>query len=230
MKRLDATARRLTDLLLPVMGHRIEKLGVDTSGAFNFYRSRFESGRVFCDYEIQLVKEIVNRQLPVAHVHEIGCGWGQLIFLLAWSGYDATGFEIDDRRFAGADYLRRVLDQIDPDRSAGAKIRHEFFPPADRPDQSRSLVIATNVVVGDRPFVEEQMIWALRRYRFAIIDVDRFCRRRGRDDRPALIALVEEAGLKNLGLFCDAGGDGQFYLFESDGTARERAVAGGAGV
>ncbi len=221
MDPLDRNVVRLTSLLLPIMCYRVEKLGVDGSGAFNFYRSRLASGRVFCDYEIRLVRALIDRMPPPGEVHEIGCGWGQLVFLLAWCGYRTTGFEIDSRRFAGAEFLHRLLREIDEECGALAVVRNEFFPPLDRPDSTASLVIATNVVVSDPQLVEEQMLWALRRYRYAIVDVDRFCRLRQPAERPAFIAGVEETGLRNRGLFCDAGPEGQFHLFEA-GTAAAR--------
>jgi hypothetical protein len=216
MKQLEHAVRSLTELLLPVMRYRVEKLGVDASGAFNFYRSRLEANRVFCDYEIQLVGKIFERLTAIDEIYEIGCGWGQLVFLLAWCGYDATGFEIDSRRFLGAEFLRKVLGQVDEDRVMHARLRNEFFPPLDRPQSNCSVVVATNVVIGNPELFEEQMLWALRRYRYAIVDVDRFCRLRQPDERPAFIASVERTGLRNAGLFCDAGSDGQFYLFERD--------------
>ena len=115
--------------------------------------------------------------------------------------------------------------QIDGDRTGGAAVRNEFFPPLRRPDPNSSLVIATNVV-SNAPFTEDQMLWGLRRYRYAIIDVDRFCRERRADERPELIARAEQSGLRNRGLFCDAGSEGLFYLFEGvrAGPVAEREV------
>jgi hypothetical protein len=226
MKPPDDAVRSLSQLLLPVMRYRIEKLGVEASGAFNFYRSRLATDRVFCDYEVRLAERIAGDLPLVEEIHEIGCGWGQLVFLLAWCGYRATGFEIDSRRFAGADSLHRVLGQVDPEAARRATLRNEFFPPLDRPESRSSLVIATNVVVGNPRLIEEQMLWALRRYRYAIVDIDRFCRLRRPDERQDFIAAVEGSGLRNVGLFCDAGSDGQFYLFEREGDGdAERRLA-----
>jgi hypothetical protein len=207
-------AARLTELLLPIMRYRIALLGVDGSGAYDFYQTRTGSGRVFGEHEIRLVDTIAAKGLPADEIHEIGCGWGQLVFLLAWRGYRATGFELDSKRFLGADCLRRILVEIDPDHAARATIRNEFFPPLSRPDPRRSLVIATNVVISNPQFVEDQMLWGLRRYRYAIIDIDRFCTLRRPDAYPALLARAEAMGLRSLGSFWDAGPDGHFYLFE----------------
>lgn len=223
----DGCAQLLSTLLLPVMRERVTALGIELAGAYEFYRSRLASGRVFSDYELRLARAIRGCLPGICEIHEIGCGWGQLIFLLAWHGYRATGFEIDENRFLGAGHLRGFLSRVDPERTHRATIRHEFFPPLDRPEQpTHSLVVATNVVTSSPRFVEEQMIWALRRYRFAIIDVDRFCRLRRAEERPALIGSLEQTGLRNLGLFCDAGAEGQFYLFQRPDLDDARPAGG----
>lgn len=226
IQSIDADpASWLTRLLLPIMHYRVALLGVEGSGAYEFYRTRLASGRVFGDYELRLVDAIIARQLPVDEVHEIGCGWGQLVLLLAWRGYRATGFEIDRSRFAGALCLHEVLGRIDETRASRAMLRHEFFPPLDRADPERSLVIATNIVTENPRFVEDQILWGLRRYRYALIDVDRFCALRRPEDHPAFLARLERSGLRNLGLLCDAGQEGHFYLFETVAADRVKAEA-----
>ena len=218
MKRLECTIQSLTELLLPALRRRMDELGVDASGAYNFYERRLRENRIFSEYEVRLVRNLVEQLGPIDQIHEIGCGWGQLVFLLAWCGYDTVGFEIDARRFHGGEFLRQALMEIDRDRVIRAKLRNEFFPPLDRPSGIRNLVISTNLVVDDPHLVEEQIVWALRRYHYAILDVDRFCRLRQPYERQELIALVEQAGLRSAGLFCDAGASGQYYLFEREPT------------
>jgi SAM-dependent methyltransferase len=220
----DDPARWLSDVLLPVMRYRLALLGAEDSGAYDFYRTRLATGRVFGDYEVRLIDEIMRRQLPVREVHEIGCGWGQLVFLLAWRGYDATGFEIDRRRFCGATCLREILGLIDPARAGRASLRHQFFPPLDRPDAQGSLVIATNIVVDNPRFVEDQILRGLRRYRYAVIDIDRFCAPRGPAEHPQFLVRAEQSGLRDLGLFCDAGAEGHFHLFEPSAGAGGEAA------
>lgn len=214
MSQIARTAQSLTHQLLPFMRQRMEELGVDASGAYNFYRVRLAADCIFSDHEVRLVEAIAERLPRLDEVHEIGCGWGQLVLLLAWCGYSATGFEIDSQRFRGAEALREALSVIEEDRAVHAKLRNEFFPPLDRPEGRSTLVIATNIVVSDPHIVEEHIVWALRRYRYAIIDVDRFCKLRQSSQRQGLIEMVERVGLRSAGLFCDAGADGQYYLFE----------------
>src|SRR5262249_46364062 len=148
------------------------------------------------------------------HIHEIGCGWGQLVFLLTWHGYRATGFEVDRKRFATADGMLSMLRLLDPERGARAGLRMSYFPPVEHPCKERSMVISTNIVTGNPTYIEPQMIWALRRYRYALLDAERFCRLRGPAERADFLAQLETHGFRNHGLLCDAGSSGQFYLLE----------------
>jgi hypothetical protein len=198
------------------MDYRLALLGIVESGAYDYYHARLSQRRVFAEYELQLVQAIVSRRLPVEDVHEIGCGWGQLIFLLAWHRYRAAGFEIDRKRFAGGKSLLSVLRDVDPERAARATLRMEFFPPLDRPPKERSLVIATNIVTENPTYIEHQMIWALRHYQYALLDVERFCQIRGPDEQKAFLDRLQASGFRNHGLFCDAGSEGQFYLLEPE--------------
>jgi hypothetical protein len=204
----------LSTVLLPVLDYRVSLLGLEESGAYDFYQARLSCRRIFADYELELAKGIVANQLPVDEIHEIGCGWGQLPILLAWCGYRTTGFEIDRRRFVGASCLLSVLQQIDPARAARVTLRREFFPPLDRPQRDRSLVIATNIVTENPKYVEEQILRGVRRYGLALFDIDRFCTLRKPHEREVFLAHLKQSGLRSRGLFFDAGRQGHFYLFE----------------
>jgi hypothetical protein len=214
---MESTAQCLSQILLPLMRYRVSRMGVDASGAFRFYSARLETCSVFTRSESTVASAVAAHGLEIDEIHEIGCGWGQLVFLFAWAGYRTTGFEIDSKRFAGASYLRGILMQIDEERTGRATIRNEFFPPARRP-APRSLAIATNLVTDHPKFVEEQMLWGLRRYRYAVIDVDRFCYLRPPEERTAFLTRAAAVGLRDLGVFCDTGNDGEFHLFEQSGA------------
>ena len=108
--------------------------------------------------------------------------------MLAWCGYEATGFEVDNRRFLEAEMLRKVLAQIDERRTAHASPRNDFFLPLERPEHDNSLMIPTNVVVGNPEIPKVQTLWALKRYRYTIVDVDRFCHFRQSHERPDFAA------------------------------------------
>lgn len=150
------SVRQLMELLLPAMRERVATMGVEASGAFEFYRVATERGRVFNNYEIGVVELIKSRFPALTEIHEVGCGWGQLVFLLAWSGYVTTGFEIDERRYAGAAHFHRVLRDLDEPRASRARILNEFFPPLTRPNPIGTLALSTNIVIGNPRFVEEQ--------------------------------------------------------------------------
>jgi hypothetical protein len=214
----SASATWLTEILFPLMRYRITNLGDDASGAFGVYRDRIRSERVFSESEIQLMEAIIASGPPVNDIHQIGCGWGEFIFLLAWNEYRAVGFEDNNRRFAGAEDFRRILYLLDRDRASRAAILNQSFPPRRWPDAERGLVIATNVEGDDAAGREDEIIGALPYYRYAIIDTVRFCRHRNPSERDALLSKIEESGLRNLGLFCDVDEDAQFYLFETKVT------------
>lgn len=219
MADITWSAKWLNDLLLPAMRYRVETRGEAPSGAYEYYQDRLSAGSVISSYEIALAKAVAESGLEIENIHEIGCGWGQFVFLLAWCGYRAVGFEFDERRFQGADYFLRLLGQLDPERAALATIVEGPFPPVAWPEGKRDLVVATNLVNGDAAAAEESIICALHNYRYAIIDVDRFGRRRNAADRGELIARIEQNGLKNHGLLCDLLDEAQYYLFESPKTS-----------
>ena len=73
-------ADRLAAILLPAMQERIEQDGAEGSGAHNFYVQRVARGKVFLEYEIALTEKLLSCGLDITHIHEVGCGFGQLVF------------------------------------------------------------------------------------------------------------------------------------------------------
>jgi hypothetical protein len=204
---------KLNATLLPLMIARRESLGVDGSGGYNYYHARLQQDRVLLDYEIALVDALRTVNLPIKQIHEVGCGWGQFVFLLAWCGYRATGFEIDQKRFASAHFFEMRLRAIEPQLMRFCSIVKARFPISERHfGHPFSLVVTTNLVSQEA--IETRLVPGLLRYRFALIDVDRFCRKRGPEDRHLLIRQLEEMGFKHLGLFSDVGESGQYHLFQ----------------
>lgn len=196
------------------MRERLATLGLIESGAYNFYRTRLESGRVFLNYEIRLLEEFGQGRLPIGAIDEIGCGWGQFVFLLAWNGYTVRGFEKNRDRYEGARDFKRVLRRIDAARTNRATIRCQSFPPRMWLKTKDALALGTNLVGGWTARTESKVLAGLRRYRYVLLDIDRFGIKRSAGERPALVARLEEAGLTSLGLFCDLGEDGHYHLFE----------------
>ena len=149
MTELERAVQQLSEVLLPAMRARVAEMGVEASGAFEFYRVAVERERVFNPYEIDLVNALRERLPHIDEIHEIGCGWGQLVFLLAWSGFNTTGYEIDERRYAGAMQFHRLLGQINPQLAGRAQFLNEFFPPLTRPKPMNTLAVSTNIVIGN---------------------------------------------------------------------------------
>ena len=208
---------RVTAMLLPLWDERFALLGEEDSGGYNFYRNRLDGRLVFKDYEIDLLAALARADLPIRRIHDVGCGWGQLVFLFAWCGYPTVGFENDRKRFASANYFQSAMGVLDPHRMRLASITAERWPPAGGRQRLRdTLVVTTNIVTDEADLYEEASIAGLARYRMAIVNVDRFCRYRGDADRHLLIERLVKSGIKHRGLFCDVGVDGQFHLFEPD--------------
>ena len=206
---------RLTTLLLPVMAERFALLGEEGSGAYNFYKQRLLQRLVFKDYEIDLLAALAQADLPIRQIHDVGCGWGQLVFLLAWCGCPTVGYENDRKRFASAVYFQSVLGVLDPHHMRFASVSDAHWPPPGRArGLGQTLVVTTNIVTDEADLYEEGSIAGLARYPLAVVNVDRFCRYRGEADRHLLIERFVKAGLTHRGLFCDVGEDGQFHLFE----------------
>src|SRR5262245_13749745 len=93
---------RLQQLLVQVLQHLIDREGESETGAYNFYKVRVQRGQLFVASEIALARELLKGRLNITRVDEIGCGFGQLMFLLGWNGYKAIGFESERQRIRTA--------------------------------------------------------------------------------------------------------------------------------
>src|SRR5689334_10975229 len=104
-----AWTERLDALLLPVLRHVIEREGITKSGAYDFYEHRIRSGVLVDNYELALLRRLLDWQPALSQVCEIGSGFGQLVFLLGWHGLPAVGFEADGARAHMAARLLQIL-------------------------------------------------------------------------------------------------------------------------
>lgn len=215
VRAVPGAVEQLTELLLPAMRARVAALGEEGSGAYNFYGSRLRQGIAFLPYEVALLDALVAAKLPVARIDDVGCGWGQFVLLLAWCGARSLGYEYDAQRYLAACHFLETLAPTAPALRLASFSRKRFPPRALGFGARDRLVITTNIVTDLADQVEQRTIRGLRRYRYAVVNLDRFCRMRGPDDRAALIAQIEAAGLTHRGVFRDVGVDGQFHLFES---------------
>lgn len=207
--------QRLRDLLIPVLQHRIERLGIERTGAYNFYSARVQQGDVFSDYDVALTQKLLSSGLDIREVHEIGCGFGQLVFLLAWNGFKVTGFEADRGRAQSARDLLAILKLTDPELTKSANLLEGEFPSLSAPPpDAHTLVLTTNLVATRNRSQQLAVLQAMRKYPFVLADVQRFFDLKpDLADEPGVLAFFAEAGLKDGKLFLDMGPSGRYYLF-----------------
>ena len=215
VRAVPGAVEQFSELLLPAMRARVAALGEEGSGAYNFYASRLRQGIAFLPYEIALLEALADARLPVARIDDVGCGWGQFVMLLAWCGARALGYEYDAQRYPTACHFREMLIPKAPALRLAAFSRKRFPRRVVGFGTQNRLVVTTNIVTDLADQVEQRTVLGLRRYRYAVVNLDRFCRMRGPADRAGLIAQIEAAGMAHRGLFRDVGVDGQFHLFES---------------
>src|SRR6516165_2045518 len=168
-------ADRLAAILLPAMQERIEQDGAEGSGAHNFYVQRVARGKVFLEYEIALTEKLLSCGLDITHIHEVGCGFGQLVFLLGWNGFQTVGFEANPDRARTARRLQTILSLIDAGRTRNVTILSKAFP-SRRPrlPEAGAMVVTTNLVTSATVAERRALVRGMGRYRFVVIDAQRF--------------------------------------------------------
>ena len=209
-------ADRLAAILLPAMQERIEQDGAEGSGAHNFYVQRVARGKVFLEYEIALTEKLLSCGLDITHIHEVGCGFGQLVFLLGWNGFQTVGFEANPDRARTARRLQTILSLIDAGRTRNVTILSKAFP-SRRPrlPEAGAMVVTTNLVTSATVAERRALVRGMGRYRFVVIDAQRFFDLRTEpDSEHKNLALFAEAGFAPPQLFLDLGQGGKYYLFE----------------
>jgi len=214
-------ADRLAAILLPAMQQCIEQDGPEGSGAYNFYVQRVAREKVFLEYEIALTEKLLSCGLDITHIHEIGCGFGQLVFLLGWNGFKAVGFESNPNRARTAWRLQTILSVVDAGRTRNVTILSKAFP-AWRPrlPKAGGMVVATNLVSSVTAAERRALIRGMSRYRFVVIDAQRFLDLRTEPgSEQQTLAHFAEAGFAPPQLFLDLGQSGKFYLFEGPALA-----------
>lgn len=243
----------LAAILVAIASHRLHRLGEIESGAYNYYASRLRAGWIFTEYDLAIAAALVEGKLAFDAVHEVGAGFGQLALLLAWNGIKAIGFERDPRTFATARLLWDAIKLIEPEAGSRARIVETVFPPQpdfgylgrfgvspdlrlegdrfppdnDFADTAGSLVLATNLAVTLSPERQQEVVRAMRAYRYALIDVDRFFGQATRpQEREPVFALFARAGFVPPRPFLDLGASGCFCLFEG----RPEKNAGGPAI
>lgn len=209
---------RLNDLLIPLLRQKIERDGIKKTGASNYYGARVDQGRLFQGYEIALAQKILSSGLGVHRIDELGSGFGQLVFLLGWNGFETFGIESDTNRIRMAKTLREALELADPELTKNINLLEGAFPGRNWVEPGDDALLVTTNVVVMRTGVDHQLsiLKDMRKYPLVICDIQRFFEQRlTREKEEAGLALFAQAGFGEPELFLDLGAHGKYYLFNS---------------
>jgi hypothetical protein len=211
-----------------VLKQRIDRLGTRGSGAYEHYSEMLRLGFPIPNYELAALA-IVHRDLPpLAAYHEIGSGIGSLPFLLALTGCPAVGIECDGRRYESAVAIWRELApkaRLDPHRCR--LFRGRFPSAARRLDLSQAVGIVTDFITTQTPDQRDAILAGLLRYRYALIDLRRFCTpRESRDEQLELLDELRGRGFPAPVETIDpAGKEYAFALFDNTAAVSRRVPA-----
>ena len=165
--------------------------------AGNYYTQRLAQGRLFTDAELTIAQYCSGHFDRQTKFVELGFGFGELSILLALSGFDATGYESDAGRHAGATALVAALATRKL-KLGNLSLIHGRFPEALRLaelDTQKAVLVATNVT-SDYIMRKMDLIHrAIRLFDHVILDLARFGTAR---DHQAQLDLVED--LRRCGL------------------------------
>ena len=197
---------------------RIETHGVTESGAYRHYASMLDSSELIPRYERAILDLLRDRLPPMTECHEIGSGIGTLAFLLVMSGYTALGIEKDPRRHASAEAVLRELAKDAPRIEDRCKLVEGAFPQSvEQMDVSQACAIVTDFISTQKPAQLDLIVAGLRRYRYVLMDMQRFSRRR--DLRPEQLELLADLTRRGFGPCTDTidlGEEGFYCLFENE--------------
>ena len=210
VNRVEALVARLDAIAVPALQARVDALGEVESGAYNFYLTRLARGTLFADYDAALARKLAASGMPAA-VHDIGGGIGNLSWLLAAMGAEASCLEHDRRRHAAATALLRAITAADPGTAAKLRMVRTSFPDPALASAGTTAIV-TNLVFTTTDEERDAILHGLRAYPAAIIDIDRFLRTTGPDERADTIAMFAAAGLAGEP-WLEVGRSACFYRF-----------------
>lgn len=211
------TVEMVREGVASVLQKRIDTLGVHGSGAYQHYSAMLQNGFNIPAYDL-LAFEMLRSQAPRASAyHEIGSGIGALPFLLALNGYPAVGIEVDQRRHETAMAIWRELSARPETANASCRLVLGRFPePIDQEDTSDAIAIVTDFITSQTDKQREAILAGLRRYRYALIDLQRFVRAHAQtEDQMALLKELCALGFTSVGAVPDQA-DCAFVLLRND--------------
>lgn len=213
-----ATIEMVRDAAAAVLRPRIERLGVERSGAYEHYNTMLARGFPLPDYELAVLDLIGNKLPRVDAYHEVGCGLGTLSFLLALNGFQAVGIENDKGRYdTAAAIWPDLAAKAGIDRSRCQLLYGTFPRVVGTHDVSRSMAILTDFVTKQTPSELAAIYDGLAAYRYVLIDLYRFLDKRdSAEDREKLLADFRAHGFSLRNRFSDPSEqDYTFALFDN---------------
>ncbi len=179
----------IREAVASVLRPRIERLGVDGSGAFQHYNAMLARGFPLPDYELAAL-EIVRNNIPdLDAYYEIGSGLGTLSFLLALNGFPSVGVEFEKGRHETAVAAwSGLVARLGIDRHLCRLVQGVFPKAVATDDVSRSVAILTDFVTTQTPHDVRTIYEGLSRYRYVLVDLQRFLVKRERaEEREELL-------------------------------------------
>ena len=157
--------------IVAFLKRRIETMGVDAGGLYNYYQQLANQDRAFASYDVPVANFILQKAKGFANYIEAGAGLGQLVAILAANGLTTVGVESDSRRFHAMCDLFAELPE-----ATSARAVEGLFPNAVQSMISPStLVIFTCFNSGGTEEYEAAMLAGVAAAGGLVMDLARFC-------------------------------------------------------
>lgn len=210
----DARIEAADQIIHAVMKDRLDSLGERASGAYSYYKYRVDVQVFITDPEIELARRVVELDPDIREIHEIAAGIGTLSVAFAAFGVNACAVEKDARRLEALEAVRAALNGSLPEVGERFSSLHGYFlyDETATAERARSVAIATNIIASLNEEQQASLVAGLGQYRYAIIDIQRFVKRReSEEEYDRLFAMLADAGLTERALVLDKGSGGLYY-------------------
>lgn len=189
---IDTIAAELEQRMVAFMLARLEAMGQDPSGLYNYYASLARKGRAFAYYDVPVAKWLAAADFPATRILDVGAGIGQLSALLLKIGLPAVPIEATEGRYAAMVAMFEVLGLPVPTESVAG-----FFPgSADHLVGPDTVALFMGLMNGQADELERTCTDAALRCRGVVLDLAGFGRPRGRpEEQDELREQLEAAGL-----------------------------------